>query len=180
MQAHCATDVHAHYVSARVKTALESASHTPTLAMLTDLERRRDWMRERSLGWQVLGPEMRYARYDVPGSEGADWARRLNDATAEDLDGPSGFVALATVPLQDGARAARELEHAITDLGVRGAMIHSRPASGLHRPSLDPFWAIASELSVPVVVHSAQPFADERLARYDLGAAVGKPSRPWK
>ena len=60
------------------------------------------------------------------------------------------------MPLQDPPRAARELERAVGELGLRGAFI--RPSAyvdelPLNHSVYDPFWAACQELDVPVALH---------------------------
>jgi aminocarboxymuconate-semialdehyde decarboxylase len=64
------------------------------------------------------------------------------------------FVALSSVALQFPDLAAEQLEHAVKNLGARGASIgghvEGEPPTG---PKYDPFWAKAQELDVPVFMH---------------------------
>jgi len=64
------------------------------------------------------------------------------------------FVALSSVALQFPDLAAEQLEHAVKNLGARGASIGGHvegepPTSSKY----DPFWAKAQELDVPVFMH---------------------------
>lgn len=62
----------------------------------------------------------------MPAANGLEYARWLNDRFAEAVaKHPRRFVGLASVPMQDGALAAVELERAIAKLGLRGAEIAS-------------------------------------------------------
>ena len=64
-------------------------------------------------------------------SEGLEFARWLNDRLAEAVaKHPKRLVALASVPMQDSAKAAAELERAITKLGLRGARSPRISAAG--------------------------------------------------
>lgn len=84
--------------------------------------------------------------------------------------------ALATVPLQNGALAARVLEEAL-DAGFKGAMIATQPkgtGGNLDDPDLDPFWELASARRATIFVHPHYICGDERLAGYDLINAVGR------
>jgi aminocarboxymuconate-semialdehyde decarboxylase len=64
------------------------------------------------------------------------------------------FVPLSSVALQFPDLAAEQLEHAVKNLGSRGASIgghvNGEPPS---LPKYDPFWAKAQELGVPVFMH---------------------------
>lgn len=67
---------------------------------------------------------------------------------------PTRFVGLSSVALQFPDLAAQQLEHAVKNLGARGASIgghvSNEPPSA---PKYDPFWAKAEELGVPVFMH---------------------------
>jgi aminocarboxymuconate-semialdehyde decarboxylase len=112
----------------------------------------------------------------LPGAEGADWARFYNEHMRRDAAGLKSLTPLATVPLQDGALAARVLEEAL-DAGFKGAMIATQPkgvGGNLDDPSLDPFWEIASARQAAIFLHPHYICGDERLADYDLVNAVGR------
>lgn len=169
-------DIHAHYMSPRALSVLQSehGGKAGELSGVDDLERRREWMAEQGIAFQVFGPELRYARYHLTGQEGAAWSRLVNETTAADLRARASLAALALVPIQAGELAALELEHAVNELGFCGAMIGSQAPGGLHHPDLDPLWQAASDLNVPVVIHSAQPPPEARLERFGLGNLVGR------
>ncbi len=113
----------------------------------------------------------------------ADTARRLiamqNEKLAELCAASSDrFVALATVALQHPLDAARQLEHAVTRLGLSGGSIGAS-VNGLElsSPTFDPFWAKAEELNVPVFIHpQGAPELDKRLAgNGHLANVIGNP-----
>jgi aminocarboxymuconate-semialdehyde decarboxylase len=87
---------------------------------------------------------------------------------------PERFVALSSVALQFPDLAAEQLEHAVKNLGSRGASIgghvQGEPPSA---PKYDPFWAKAEELQVPVFMH---PNNALNIARE--GALAGRGSLP--
>jgi aminocarboxymuconate-semialdehyde decarboxylase len=95
---------------------------------------------------------------------------------AKDAAALASLTALATVPLQDGALAARVLDEAL-DSGFKGAMIATQPkgtGGNLDDPSLDPFWELASARQAAIFLHPHYICGDERLAGYDLVNAVGR------
>lgn len=67
---------------------------------------------------------------------------------------PDRFVALSSVSLPYPDLAAEQLEHAVTELGARGASVGGQ-VNGEYPSSerFDPFWAKAEELDVPVFMH---------------------------
>ncbi|HTO55378.1 MAG TPA: amidohydrolase family protein [Myxococcota bacterium] len=86
---------------------------------------------------------------------------------------PSRFAPLASVPLQSPEPAARELERAHA-LGLRGVEIPARAgALDLDDARLEPFWAAAESLAMPVCVHPFEASPHGALARYALSPLVG-------
>ena len=93
---------------------------------------------------------------------------------------PDRFVALSSVALQFPDLAAAQLEHAVRNLGLRGASVgghvNGEVPSG---PKYDAFWAKAEELGVPVFMHpggAENILRDDALAgKGDLGNVIGNP-----
>ena len=93
---------------------------------------------------------------------------------------PERFVGLSSVALQFPDLAAEQLEHAVKNLGARGASIgghiEGEPPSAA---KYDPFWAKAEELGVPVFMHPNNALNIARDGALDgrggLGNIVGNP-----
>jgi aminocarboxymuconate-semialdehyde decarboxylase len=67
---------------------------------------------------------------------------------------PERFVALSSVALQFPELAAEQLEHAVRELGFRGASIGGHvDGEAPTAPKFDPFWRKCAELDVPVFMH---------------------------
>jgi len=67
---------------------------------------------------------------------------------------PDRFVAFASVALQFPDLAARQLEHAVQELGLRGAAVGSTVGQDeFADPKFHPFWAKAEELDVLIFLH---------------------------
>ena len=148
----------------------------PIQPRLHDLGQRGDWLKKARVDKQLIGGWTDVYGYDLPGVEGADWARFYNEHIKRDAETLGALVPLATVPLQDGALAARVLEEAL-DAGFHGAMIATQPkgvGGNLDDPSLGPFWAVASARKAAIFLHPHYICGDERLAGYDLINAVGR------
>jgi aminocarboxymuconate-semialdehyde decarboxylase len=104
-----------------------------------------------------------------------------NAGLAKWCDGHSDrFVALTSPALQFPDLAAQQLEHAVKQLGMRGAAIGGHVnGEPLSVPRYDPFWAKAQELNVLIFMHPnnaeniAKPGALEGAG--DLGNIVGNP-----
>ncbi len=69
---------------------------------------------------------------------------------------PARFAGFAALPLQDPKAAARELDRAVTELGLRGALVNAH-TNGVYLddPSLRVVWEHAEGLGVPVYLHPA-------------------------
>ena len=98
-----------------------------------------------------------------------EMARASNDAVnkAYVQPYPDRFSAFATVALQDPQAAADELDRAVTQLGMKGALINgfsdlpNNQVAFLDDPAMDVFWAKAVELRVPVYLHPRSPHSDQ-------------------
>ena len=83
---------------------------------------------------------------------------------------------LATVPLQDGTRAAEVLREAHA-AGFKGTMIGTQPKGKggvLDDPALNPFWDAADELGSIVFIHPVFESGDDRVHDYGMANAVGR------
>jgi aminocarboxymuconate-semialdehyde decarboxylase len=78
-----------------------------------------------------------------------------NEKLAEFAAGnPERFVGLASVALQHADLAAEQLEHAVKQLGLRGALVGgSVNGEELANPKFHPFWAKAEELGCVIFIH---------------------------
>jgi aminocarboxymuconate-semialdehyde decarboxylase len=102
-------------------------------------------------------------------------ASLVNDEFREAIDARgSHFTALATLPLNDPAAAAREFERATTELGLRGAMLFSN-VNGVAL-SDERFWPIyerANEEGAVLYIHPAHPVNVDMMQEYWLMPLVG-------
>jgi aminocarboxymuconate-semialdehyde decarboxylase len=160
-------------------TRIAFAGEAPTRPIsprLSNLEDRRDWLARQKIDRQVVGGWTDVYGYELPGEEGADWARFLNEHLRKDADALAALTPLATVPLQNGALAARVLEEAL-DAGFAGVMIGTQPkgvGGTLDDGELNPFWEVASARHATIFLHPMYICGDERLNGYDLLNAVGR------
>jgi aminocarboxymuconate-semialdehyde decarboxylase len=153
-----------------------NAPTRPVAPRLSDLKQRKDWLGAQGIDCQMAGGWLDLFGYELPPEEGADWARFMNEAMLKGAGDLPSLAPLATVPLQNGALAAKVLNEAL-DAGFRGVMIGTQPkgASGaLDDPDLDPFWDAASARRVTVFLHPMFGCGDERLSGFDLINAVGR------
>ncbi len=84
-------------------------------------------------------------------------ARQANDALAGIVAKyPKRFAGFATVPLVNPAAGADELERAVKELGMKGAMIFGHTnGQYLDDERFNPFWERAEALDIPVYLHAA-------------------------
>src|ERR1700712_2287200 len=148
----------------------------PASKPLSDMPARLKWMGEQKIERQVVGGWLDMFGYEVPAEEGAKWSRLINTHLAQTAKSEPRFVALATVPLQDGLRAAEVLREAHAT-GFKGCMIGTQPKGKggvLDDPSLAPFWQAANELGSVVFIHPVFESGDERVHDYGMANAVGR------
>jgi aminocarboxymuconate-semialdehyde decarboxylase len=104
-----------------------------------------------------------------------DLARLVNDAFADVASTRSHrFAALATLPLNDPDASAKELERAVTVLGLPGAMLFSN-VNGV--PLADrrfwPLYETADSLGAVLYIHPNHPVSVEAMQEYWLMPLVG-------
>jgi aminocarboxymuconate-semialdehyde decarboxylase len=108
---------------------------------------------------------------------GERMARTINDGFAQMARAyPDRFLPLATLPLQDGERAAHELERAVLQLKLKGASICTHVnGRGLDDPSIAPVLAMAERLDVPLFLHPQNAGDISRIRDYHLWNVLGFP-----
>jgi aminocarboxymuconate-semialdehyde decarboxylase len=150
----------------------------PMFPALMDLPRRLAAMDTAGVDVQVLSSWIDLTAYALEPVSGARYARMFNEALAATAaTAPDRFRSLATVPLQAPDRAAEELRHAVTSLGMVGAEIATTvDGRELDDPELAPFWSAAEELRAVVVVHPYASLAGRDVSRYNLNNLVGNPA----
>jgi aminocarboxymuconate-semialdehyde decarboxylase len=193
-------DCHAHFVPPSLLEAVRSQAGTfPSLRLvqdgggfgfsfsggkptrpvskpLSDLAARLTWMDEQKIDRQVVGGWLDMFGYELPAEEGARWSRLANTHLLAAAKVQPRLIPLATVPLQDGVRAAEVLREARA-AGFAGAMIGTQPkgvGGVLDDPALDPFWRAADELGSTLFVHPVFESGDNRVHDYGMANAVGR------
>jgi len=100
-----------------------------------------------------------------------EFAKRTNDLIANEYARryPGRLYAFATLALQDPRAAADELERAVRDLGMKGAMIYGYSNIGdketgqyLDERPVWEFWERVSHLNVPIYLHPREPLPNQR------------------
>jgi aminocarboxymuconate-semialdehyde decarboxylase len=159
--------------------AIAFAGGKPSRAImkgLSDVAARLAWMDKQGIDRQVVGGWPDWFGYELPAAEGEAWCRLFNDAQLAAAKAEPRFVPLASVPLQDGARAAAVLKAAVA-AGFPGAMISTLPrgiGSVLDVPDLNPFWEAADETGAVIHIHPSYDAGDTRVNDYGLANGVGR------
>src|SRR4029077_14136775 len=111
---------------------------------------------------------------DVDADFGLAIAQVNNDAMAAlAKSDPAHFVPLASVPIQNPAAAARELERA-AKLGLRGVEIPPKVIDRqLDESDFEIFWEAAEALGMAVCIHPFEAAPSGALSRFFLGNLVG-------
>lgn len=116
------------------------------------------WMDEVGIDVQVLSLSTPGLN-DLPRSQAVDLQRRTNDRIAELVSTGGGrFQGFATLATASPDAAAAELERAVRELGLDGAMLFAR-ADGrtLDDPALLPVFETAEALRAPLYIHPQTP-----------------------
>jgi aminocarboxymuconate-semialdehyde decarboxylase len=138
-----------------------------------DLDFRERVLDEHGVTQQILTFTTPGVHYEEP-AQAVRLARVVNDAFAREIGRRKHFSALATLPLNDPRASVEELERAMRQLGLRGAMVFSNVnGTGLNHPDYLPLWEKADELSAVIYIHPAHPLGVEAMEEYWLMPLVG-------
>ncbi len=137
--------------------------------LVEPVEARKAWLDEQGLDVQLVATWPDIYGYGLPREHSVSWHRILNDTLGQwcrDHSRRFGFV--ASVPLPNGDDAAQELERAI-GLGAVAVMISANvEGTNIGELSLDPLWAKAERLKLPVLIHPVLAGPAPRAARFAL------------
>ena len=126
---------------------------------------------------QLVGPMPMHRYWAEP-----DLAAKLTTVTNEAVaahcaDGAGRLLGLGTLPLQHPALAVRELERAVSELGLKGVSVSTNvDGRELADPAFDPVWEAAAGLGAVVFVHPWGCSLGSRLATHFLGNTFGQPA----
>ena len=122
----------------------------------------------------VISPAPPLFLYHVEASAGEEVSRATNEGMADLIrHDPERLGWMATVPLQSPERAVTVLRDAAAAgaVGVEvGTSIHT---TRLDDPSLDPFWAEVTRLSLPAMLHPAYNMQNPALAQFHFQNVIG-------
>jgi len=99
------------------------------------------------IGLRMQDRELIQAVYEIYNDWAADFVRPA----------PNRMKAAALLTLHDATLAAQELRRAVTESAFVAAQLMPNPVNGvnLHDPRMDPLWAEAERLNVPICLHPA-------------------------
>ncbi len=187
-------DIHAHYVPPQLIAAIDARGAdvgvrlvrtegaAPALQfdygfkvrpffprLVEPVAQRRAWLDEQGIDLQIVATWPDIFGYGLPGDACVAWHRMLNDTLAEWCAGQKDrFAWLASVSLTRAQDAADELERAVA-IGACGVIIPANIENvNIGEYPLDPFWAKAEALGLPVLVHPVLVGAAPRAAKFGL------------
>lgn len=166
----------AHFATPETKALNQAQEADRRSRMLQYDERLRD-LDDMGIDRQVVMPPPPQCYFTLPVEVAVPAARMVNDGVAQYVAGKSDrFTGVGTVPLQDGAEAAKELERCIGTLGFKGVQILTNVAGKeVSDPAFAPFWAKAEALGALVVLHPNGFTEGRRLTRFYFNNVIGNP-----
>lgn len=197
-----AIDIHAHYVppqliaqvaargkSFGVELVAAAANGTPALSfaygfkvrpffpkLIENVAQRRASLDRQRLDRQFVATWPDIYGYGLKPAECVEWHRMLNDTLAEWCgDNADRFSFVASLPLPSAEDAMAELSRAVT-LGAMAVMVPANiEGVNVGDLALDPLWARAEQLRIPIILHPVLVEAAPRGAKYALAQVVQYP-----
>jgi 2,3-dihydroxybenzoate decarboxylase len=144
-----------------------------------------DLSNDRLKNMDMAGIDMQVLSLSTPGCEqfppakGTYLSRKTNEELYEVINKhPDRFTGLAALAPQNPEEAARELERAVKELGLKGAKINSHVKGNyLDDKKYWPIFEIAESLDVPIFLHPNTPISSSIKSYEDYGFALAGP--PW-
>ena len=137
---------------------------------LLDTERRLERMDAGGIEFAVLSLASDGVQAILEAPRAVESAAEANDALASAIAAhPDRYGGFAALPMQDPEEAAGELDRAVNELGLRGALVNGYSNLGdagtalyYDDPAYDPLWERFVSLDVPLYLHPRNPLPDQR------------------
>lgn len=151
---------------------------------LGNIELRVKIMDANNIGAQIISLNQPTAQAFVNLEDSKDFCKKANQFVYENYCAkyPGRFFGFATLPTQNGAAAAAELERCVREYGFVGAMINGFTATedleeGLYldHPQFDVLWEVAERLEKPIFIHPRVPLASNIRVLQDMPILHGAP-----
>ncbi len=165
----------AHFATPETKAL--SAKQEADIGACFRLDRRLADLDAMGIDVQTIAPPPPQCYYTVPLDIAVKATRLVNDGIAAFCaQKPDRLKPFGTVPMTDGAEAAKELDRCVKTLGFAGIEVLTNVAGKeLSDPAFAPFWKKAEELGVLVMIHP-NGFTDaSRLSRFYFNNVLGNP-----
>jgi aminocarboxymuconate-semialdehyde decarboxylase len=147
----------------------------PPLTPFTNTDVRLETMKEMGLDMNILSFSSRPGVYWADPKLAEELSQTANDGYARIIKAmPEKFSGMATLPAQDAERSVKELERAVTKLGLKGGFMGTN-VNGRYMDdeSFYPIYEAAAALKVPIIVHPANPAAMNEMRDYHLFNMIG-------
>jgi gamma-resorcylate decarboxylase len=151
---------------------------------LFDTETRLEEMDEFGIETAILSLTTPGAQSILDSRQAVDFAKRTNDRITEQFVAPhqGRFYAFATVALQNPRAAADELERAVKQLGMKGALVNGYTNLGqtdsaqyLDAEPVWEFWDRVADLDVPVYLHPRDSLPPQQQIYDGYPCLIGSP-----
>ena len=144
---------------------------------LRDPRKKIEDMDAQGIGLAVLSSTPFAFFYEVEDDLSVELARFQNDQLSEMVKRyPDRFAAMATLPLNVPNEALKELNRAVTKLGLRGVEIGSHVGKReLGDEGLWPIYGALEKLNAPIFIHPHHVAGMDRLQEYYLSNLIGNP-----
>jgi aminocarboxymuconate-semialdehyde decarboxylase len=165
-----------HFAAPETKS-LSQKQEDDIRSRITGYDERLKDLENMGVDMQLVMPPPNQCYYTVPLDIAVEASRMVNHGLAEYVaKKPDRFVALGTVPLQDGIEAANELERCMKVLDFKGVEILTNVAGHeISEAAYAPFWKKAAGLGALVVLHPNGFTEGRRLSRFYFNNVIGNP-----